>query len=252
MKLMLSSLSICIILISFVSEGYAEQETDRNLAKYVCEKRFFVVPESFDFRSVEEARLLTRANPERFEAHMVLAEALAWNGQYEEAIEEFKATDRLTSQVKDQSVLSGLQYERTYVFKLFAVAWQRYEKDPNDIRTLRMFQQVLGMDLSALKERKRLSQLYAAIATLYARFGSYDSALRFAESGKGVAIDEDLEVYVKLFEDVTTKAMRFKSLSAADKRVQSNVSDGKQDLHTFREKSPLKSAAPRPVRGSGR
>src|SRR5829696_8996657 len=63
-----------------------------DLREYVCTNRFFAVPESFEASNIEECRRLVKANPNRFEPHLVLATALTQIGP-EEAVAEFRIAD---------------------------------------------------------------------------------------------------------------------------------------------------------------
>ena len=180
-------------------------------SEYVCTNRFFAVPESFDPSNLEQAHMLVKANPDRFEAHLTLASALVANNRIEDAIREFKMVDELASQVEDQAVLAGLQYEDLYAFALFVAAERRFKKNVNDLYTLRMLQQVIGMDLSKLKEKGLLPRCYVYTSTLYIKRGSYESAIRAAEAGQRIAKECGDSDSVGLLQQIVTKAREMKT-----------------------------------------
>jgi len=179
-------------------------------SEYVCTNRFFALPESFDVSSVQQAQLLVKANPRRFEAHLILASALLSNKQIEESLHEFKTVDNLASHITDSAVLAGLQYEDLYAFALFIAAEQRFKKAQNELYTLRMLQQVIGMDHSKLEKMGLLSRCYLYISTLYVKRGAYDSAIRNAEIGRNIAKDSNDTENTQLFDSIITTANKLK------------------------------------------
>jgi tetratricopeptide (TPR) repeat protein len=182
-----------------------------DLREYACTNRYFAVPESFDTANLEECRLLVKANPNRFEAHLTLATALIQTGRLDEAIDEFRTVDELSSKVKDRDVLASLPYEDIYAFTLAAAADKRFKQNVNDLYTLRMLQQVIGMDVSELREKKRLAQCYMMLGTLYLKRGLYDKAIETATIGIKTAQAEDHPDFVPLFEEIAAKAKAFKT-----------------------------------------
>src|SRR5688572_29458777 len=157
---------ISFIAIIAIRLALAADSTSPDLREYVCTNRFFAVPESFQTTNVEECRRLVKANPNRFEPHLVLATALTQIGP-EEAVEEFRIADELSSKVKDREVLASLPYEDIYAFALCAAADKRLKQNTNDLSALRMLQQAIGMDLSELRKNKRLAQCYMMMGVLY-------------------------------------------------------------------------------------
>jgi hypothetical protein len=176
----------------------------------VCTNRFFAVPESVDMSNVDQARMLVKANPNRFEAHLMLASALLANKRIEDCIREFKVVDELSSRVKDQAVLAGLQYEDIYAFALFVAAERRLKEDVNDLYTLRMFRQVIGMDHSKLEEKGLLPRCYMYIATLYVTRGAYDSAIRSAMAGRVIAEEKEDTESIMLLDAIIKRATELK------------------------------------------
>ena len=116
---MKTTLGISFITIIASVSVLAADSTSPDLREYICTDRFFAVPDSLDASSIEKCRLLVRANPIRFEAHLVLATALAKVGP-EEALEEFRIAEELSSKIKDRDVLASVPYEDIYAFVLFA------------------------------------------------------------------------------------------------------------------------------------
>ena len=184
----------------------ASLASTNDLSNYVCTDRFFAVPESVDPSNLDEARLLVKANPDRFESHLILASALIKTGGLQEALDEFKVVDELATKVHDPAVLSGLEYDGVYAFTLFAVAEQRIKKDFNDLYTLRMLQQVIGMDYGILQQKRLLSRCYLYIAIINIKRGSYDAALHAVEIGKNTAQAEGNAENEKLLEEIRLKA----------------------------------------------
>ena len=180
-------------------------------SEYVCTNRFFAVSESYDPSNLDQAHMLVKANPDRFEAHLTLASALLANKRIDDAIREFKVVDELASQVRDPAVLSGLQYEDLYAFALFVAAERRLKTDANDLYTLRMLQQVIGMDHSKLEEKGLLPRCYVYISTLYVKRGAYDSAIRTAEVGQRIAEQHRDSDSVGLLQQIVTKAKEMKN-----------------------------------------
>src|SRR4051812_47775255 len=88
-----------ITVVSAISGVFARaaEKPDEDLNKYQCTTRRFSVPEAFNAKDVEQCKLLVKANPQRFEAHATLAVALTGSGQFEEALDEFKRSDELSS-----------------------------------------------------------------------------------------------------------------------------------------------------------
>ncbi|MDD5706205.1 MAG: hypothetical protein PHR35_09785 [Kiritimatiellae bacterium] len=177
-----------------------------DLSKYVCTDRFFAVPESVNPLDLDQAKLLVTANPDRFESHLMLAGALIKTGRLQTALDEFRTVDELASEVHDPVVLSGLEYESMYAFVLFAVAEQRIKKDFNDLYTLRMLQQAIGMDHGKLHQEQLLSRCYLYAATTYLKRGAYDAAVHAAETGKGIAKDEGNAGNERLLGEIIVKA----------------------------------------------
>ena len=112
---------------------------------------------------------------------------------------EFEIVDALSAHVTDASVLAGLDYEASYALMLFAHALQQANTRTNDVQTLRMMQQVAGMDTSMLKKEKWLSRCYLVMASIYLKRGSLDAALHAAQVGKQMARDEANEENQRLF-----------------------------------------------------
>lgn len=193
-------------MVLIASTVMASRADTNDVSKYVCTDRFFAVPESIDPLNLDQARLLVKANPDRFESHLMLAGALIKTGRLQAALDEFKAVDELASKVHDPAVLSGLEYDGMYAFTIFAVAEQRIKKDFNDLYTLRMLQQAIGMDHGKLQQERLLSRCYLYAATLYLKRASYDAALHAAEIGKGIAKDEGNADNEKLLEEIILKA----------------------------------------------
>ena len=208
MKTHFGILFITIIATSMVS---AADSKLLDLREYVCTNRSFAVPESFDTANLDECRLLVKANPNRFEAHLTLASALVQTGRLEEAIEEFRTVDELSSKVKDREVLASLPYEDIYAFTLFAAADKRLKQNVNDLYTLRMLQQAIGMDVSELREKKRLAQCYMMLATLYLKRGLYDKAIEASTIGITTAKVEDHADFFPVFEEIIARAKEFKN-----------------------------------------
>jgi hypothetical protein len=119
--------------------------------------------------------------------------------------------DELSSKVKDREVLASLPYEDIYAFVLFAVADKRLKQNTNDLHALRMLQQVIGMDVSELREKKRLAQCYLMLGTLYLKRGLYDKAIEVAMTGIKTAQVEDRADFVPVFEEIMAKAKEFKN-----------------------------------------
>src|SRR5688572_8495583 len=71
---------ISFIAIIAIRLALAADSTSPDLREYVCTNRFFAVPESFQTTNVEECWRLVKANPNRFEPHLVLATALTQIG----------------------------------------------------------------------------------------------------------------------------------------------------------------------------
>lgn len=149
------------------------------------------IPESLDTSNVEHMRILAKANPTRFEAHLMLATALVASGNFEESLEEFRQVDKLSSRITDRNALIKYQYEDLYALVLFVTAERRLNRDVDNLYTMRMLQQVLGMDNTKLKEKKLLSRCYMYLAQLYFKRGSYGNAAKTAEAGIDIADDED-------------------------------------------------------------
>ena len=192
----------------------AADSTSPDLREYVCTNRFFAVPESFKSSNVEECRRLVKANPNRFESHLILATALAGAGQLEEAVEEFRTVDEFASKVNDREVLATVPYEDIYAFALAAAADKRYKQRVNDLHTLRMLQQAMGMDVSELREKKRLAQCYLMMGALYLKRGLYDQAMEVATTGIKTAQAEHHADFIPLFEEIMSKAKEFKKQKA--------------------------------------
>ena len=190
---------------------FAGDGASPDLREYVCTNRFFAVPESFNTSNVEECRRLVKANPDRFESHLLLATALSGAGQLEEAVEEFRTVDQLSSKVNDREVLATAQYEDIYAFVLAAAADKRYKQRVSDLYTLRMLQQAIAMDASALREKKRLGQAYLMMGSLYLKRGLYDKAIEVATIGIKTAELEDHADFVPVFEEIIAKAKGFKN-----------------------------------------
>jgi len=203
-------LKISFIAVIAAGTACAADSTSPDLREYVCTNRFFAVPESFDTSNIEKCRLLVKANPNRFEPHLVLATALAQVGP-EEAVEEFRIVDELSSKVKDREVLASLPYEDVYAFALFVAADKRFQQNTNDVATLRMLQQAMGMDLSELRKNKRLTQCYGMFGTLYLKRGLYDKTIEVATTGITTARVEDHADFVPVFEEMMARAKAFKN-----------------------------------------
>lgn len=180
------------------------------LSEYVCTNLNFTVFESFDFNNIEEVQLLVKANPKRFEPYLFLAKCLLDEGKTEKANEAFKTVDKLSGKVKDVAVLHSLTYENLYAFTLFAEAEQRLLNKENPVKCLRMFQQVLGMDTSSIKESKRMSRLYMYVSTIYLTRGEAKQAMFNAERGKETWEREKPDFDIDLFNQVIMKAQRMK------------------------------------------
>lgn len=206
-------LGVSFIAIIAAGLALAADSTSLDLREYVCTNRYFAVPESFDAinPNLEESRRLVKANPDRFEAHLILAGAFIRAGRMEDAIEEFRTVDELSSKVKDREVLASLPYEDIYAFTLFAVADKRLKQNTNDVHALRMLQQVIGMDVSDLREKKRLAQCYMMMGMLYLKRGLYDKAIEVARTGIETAKIEDHADFVPVFEEIMAKAKDFKN-----------------------------------------
>jgi tetratricopeptide (TPR) repeat protein len=210
-RTMKTILGTSFIVITAAAMVMAADSTSPDLREYVCTNRYFAVPEAFDISNVEKCRLLIKANPNRFESHLMLASAFVHAGRLEDAIEEFRTVDELSSKVKDREVLASLPYEGYYAFALAAAADKRYKQDVNDLYTLRMLQQVIGMDLSDLREKKRLAQCYMMLGSLYLKRGLYDQAIEVATTGIKTAQVENHADFVPVFEEIMTKAKQFKN-----------------------------------------
>jgi tetratricopeptide (TPR) repeat protein len=208
---MKTSLGLSFIAIMAAGVALAADSASPNLRDYVCTNRFFEVPESFDTSDVEKCRLLVKANPNRFEPHLLLATAFVQVGRLEEAVEEFRTVDQLSSQVKDREVLASLPYEDFYAFALCAAADKCLKQNTNDLHALRMLQQAIGMDVSALRERKRLAQCYMMMGSLYLKRGLYDRAIEVATAGIKTAQVENHADFVPVFEEIIAKAKEFKN-----------------------------------------
>jgi lipopolysaccharide biosynthesis regulator YciM len=204
-------LGIPFLAIIVTGLAFAADNTPLELREFVCTNRFFAVPDSFEASNLEECRLLVKANPNRFEAHLTLASALAQTGRLEEAVEEFRTVDELSSKVKDREVLESLPYEDFYAFTLFGAADKRYKQNANDLYTLRMLQQVIGMDVSELREKKRLAQCHLMLGALYLKRGLYDRAIEVATTGIRTAQIEEHVDFVPVFEEIVAKAKAFKN-----------------------------------------
>jgi hypothetical protein len=202
----------------------ASRADTNDLRKYVCTDRFFAVPESVDPLNLDEARLLVKANPDRFESHLMLSGALIKAGHLQEALNEFRTVDELASKVRDEAVLAGLEYDGMYAFTLFAVAEQRIKKDFNDLYTLRMLQQAIGMDHGKLQQEGLLSRCYLYAATICLKRGSYDAALHVAEVGKSIAKDEGNKDNEKLAQEVISKASALRT-QRKESRTPNKASD---------------------------
>jgi lipopolysaccharide biosynthesis regulator YciM len=202
---------LSFIVIMAAGVALAADSASPDLREYVCTNRFFAVPESFDTSDVEKCRLLVKANPNRFEPHLLLATAFAQVGRVEEAVEEFRTVDELSSKVKDREVLASLPYEDFYAFALFAAADKRLKQNTNDLYALRMLQQAVGMDVSALREKKRLAQCYMTMGALYLKRGLNDRAIEVATSGIKTAQVENHADFVPVFEEIIAKAKEFKN-----------------------------------------
>ena len=203
---------ITIVLMLTICTAFAETtptESPIN-SDYVCTNRFFSVPESFDLLNVEQAQELVRANSARFESHLILAGALIKNGQMERALDQFKLVDELASKVKDPQILAGLEYEGLYAFTLFVAAERRLKQDINDLYTLRMLQQVLGMDHSKLEQEGLLPRCYLYVSTLYVKRGAYRAAIHTSELGKRIAEEKKDAESVRLFDTILKKANKLK------------------------------------------
>jgi tetratricopeptide (TPR) repeat protein len=204
-----------ISLFTIIATGMAcaADRTSPDLREYVSTNRFFGVPDAFDHSNpnVEECRRMVKANPNRFEPHLLLATAFIHVGRMEEAVAEFRTVDELSAKVKDREVLASLPYEDIYAFALFAVADKRLKENTNDVSTLRMLQQAIGMDVSELRKNKRLAQCYMMLGTLYLKRGLYDKAIEVSEMGMKTAKVEDHADFVPLFEEIMAKANGFKN-----------------------------------------
>ncbi len=202
-----------------------------DLSKYVCNTKFFSMPESVNINDINDVLLLVKANPDRYEPHIMLAIALVANHKIEPAINEFEIVDRLAAKVSDHEVLARLTYEDYYAMVLFIAAEQRLAKEPDGLKSLRMFQQVLGMDNSLLREKKILSRCYLYVAIISLTRGSYDSAIRAAEDGWRIAIEEDDTESMGLLEKVRDRAktlreklQRYKHLDTRPKLSEDAIS----------------------------
>jgi tetratricopeptide (TPR) repeat protein len=204
-------LEISFITIIATAISLAADSTSPDLREYVCTNRFFELPESFDKSNVEKCRLLVKANPNRFEPHVQLAAALGRAGSLEEAVEEFRAVDELSSKVSDREVLSRASYEDIYAFTLFAAAQKRFKQRANELYTMRMLQQAIAMAPSALREKKHLAQCYAMLGGIYLNRGLYDKAIEVSETGIKTATLEGHADFIPLFEQITVKAKEFKN-----------------------------------------
>jgi tetratricopeptide (TPR) repeat protein len=141
----------------------------------------------------------------------LLATAFIHVGRMEEAAAEFRTVDELSAKVKDREVLASLPYEDIYAFALFAVADKWLKENTNDVSTLRMLQQAIGMDVSELRKNKRLAQCYMMLGTLYLKRGLYDKAIEVSETGINTAKIEDHGDFVSVFEEIMAKANGFKN-----------------------------------------
>jgi len=204
-------LGISFIIIIATAISLAADRTSPDLREYVCTNRFFELPESFDGASVEKCRLLVKANANRFEPHVQLAAALARAGRLEEALEEFRTVDELSSKVNDREVLARASYEDMYAFALFAAAQQRFKQRANELYTMRMLQQAIAMAPSALREKKHLAQCYTMLGGIYLKRGLYDKAIEVSETGIKTAKLEDHADFIPLFEEMIAKAKEFKN-----------------------------------------
>ena len=204
-------LGISFITIIATAMSLAADSRSPDLREYVCTNRFFELPESFDKSSVEKCRLLVKANSNRFEPRVQLAAALARAGRLDEALEEFRTADELSSKIDDREVLSRASYEDIYAFALFAAAQQRFKQRANELYTMRMLQQAIAMAPSALREKKNLAQSYTMLAGLYLKRGLYDKAIEASETGIKTAKLEGHADFVPLFEEITAKAKEFKN-----------------------------------------
>jgi tetratricopeptide (TPR) repeat protein len=213
MKTMKTILGISFITIVATSMACAADSTSPDLREYVSTNRFFAVPEDFDPSrpNLEECRRMVKANPNRFEPHLLLATALIQAGRMEEAVAEFRTVDELSARVKDREVLASLPYEDIYAFTLVAVADKRLKENTNDLSTLRLLQQAIGMDVSELRKNKRLAQCYMMLGTLYLKRGLYDKAIEVSETGIKTAKVEDQADFVPVFEEITARANEFKN-----------------------------------------
>jgi tetratricopeptide (TPR) repeat protein len=204
-----------ILFITIIATGmaFAADNTPPDLREYVSTNRFFAVPESFEPSNpnLEECRRMVNANPNRFEPHLLLATAFARAGRFEEAVEEFRRVDELSSHVKDREVLASLPYEDIYAFVLFGAADKRLKQNTNDVSTLRMLQQAIGMDVSELRKNKRLAQCYMMLGTLYLKRGLYDKAIEVSTAGITTAKVEDHADFISVFEEIIAKAKVFKN-----------------------------------------
>jgi tetratricopeptide (TPR) repeat protein len=209
MKRAIFIISAVIAIIGFVS--LAAEKPSEDLKKYVCTTRRFAVPESFDAKDVEQCKLLVKANPQRFEAHATLAVALTGAGQFEEALDEFRRTDELSSAETDRTILASLPYEDVYVSTLFAAAAKRCAKDGGDLYALRMLQQALGMGESELRKHKQLSKCYTMMAHLYLRRGLYEKSVEACTQGIEAAKAEGNDDLVPVLEQGLSKARELQS-----------------------------------------
>lgn len=177
-----------------------------DLQNYIYTNRLFPPPARHG-DTVSEAEKFAKANPTRFEAHLRLALALAEASRFEEAVAEFRETDRLASEVKDTGVLSTLKYENVYCLCLFGVAQQKYEAKKDPIGVLRMMQQVIGMQKGvepATLDPNLIGRAYLIVSMVYMQRGSYDAALRCATEGQGITVKNgeksDAAIYDVLIE----------------------------------------------------
>lgn len=167
---------------SFTLAGFAREKTDEELKKWKCNSKRFVLPESADPRNIDHARLAVKANPMRFEAHLMLAGCYAGRGEYANAVMAFDKTDKyiVGAPIEEQR---EYEYESIYSICLAALGTQRYADGRCDVHTLRLFQRALGMNIELLKEKKRLPRIYMFMADIYIRIGRMNRALEYAKKG---------------------------------------------------------------------
>lgn len=167
-----------------------QKRDEKTLARWKCDAPVFVLPESADPLNIEHAKLAVKANPERFEAYLILAGCYSNKKNAEKAVEAFEKVDKfiVNAPLEEQK---KYEYEKLYSACLAVAAMKRCVQGDNSITTLRMFQKAAGMYPEALRKEGHLVKIFIFFTGLYLHHGKLDRAREYAVKGIKLLSEDD-------------------------------------------------------------